>query len=248
MKATSSYYSGTSGLVLPIKQSAYPDAYKGASRLTYFASLFSSIEINASFYQVPKIATVEKWSDSVPDNFRFTFKVPKTITHAKNLAFSVEDVEQFAEAVSGIGGKKGCLLVQLPPKVSSERQDEVEGLLECLKGDAPDWKIGVEFRHPSWYNKEVYRMLQRCGAGMVEQDLPASPTPPVKVAEDFIYLRFHGPGGRYRGSYDEAFLQSHAKRINKWLKEGMEVYVYFNNTMGDAMGNLQSLNSMINCF
>jgi uncharacterized protein YecE (DUF72 family) len=246
MKAPPSFYSGTSGLVIPLKQSEYPPEFKGASRLTYYASVFTSLEINSSFYQVPKRATVEKWRDSVPDNFRFTFKVPKTVTHAKGLQFSVQDIELFAESVTAVSqSKRGCLLVQLPPKVSRDSEEELEGLLECLSGDAPGWKIAVEFRHTSWYHKELYRMLQRYGAGMVEQDLPASPTPQVEVAEDFVYLRFHGPGGRYRGSYNDTFLGGHAKRIKRWLKESKEVYVYFNNTMGDAIGNLQTLNNLV---
>lgn len=245
MKSKSSFYSGTSGLVLPLKQSEYPLEFAGASRLTYYASLFSSIEINSTFYKVPKAATVKNWGDSVPADFRFTFKVPKTITHAKDLQFSGEDLEVFAETVSAVGDKKGCLLVQLPPKVSRDQQGELEGLLECLRDDAKGWKIAVEFRHVSWYHKEVYRMLQHHGAGMAEQDLPALTTPQVEVAENFAYLRFHGPDGGYRGSYEDSFLETHAKRIRKMLKEGKEVYVYFNNTMGNAIGNLRTLNGFV---
>jgi uncharacterized protein YecE (DUF72 family) len=88
-------------------------------------------------------------------------------------------------------------------------------------------------------------MLQGYGATMVEQDLPKCPTPQKTVAEDFVYLRFHGPEIAYRGSYDDSFLSGHAKRIAAWVKEGREVYVYFNNTMGNAAGNLAALNSMV---
>ena len=80
---------------------------------------------------------------------------------------------------------------------------------------------------------------------MVEQDLPKSATPPVTVASDFAYLRFHGPEGTYRGSYDDSVLLNYAKRIAVWLKEGREVYAYFNNTAGDAPGNLATLNMMV---
>lgn len=245
MKTGSFFYSGTSSIVVPIKQSEYPPEFTGASRLRYYASLFSSVEINSSFYQVPKAATVEKWRQSVPAHFRFTFKVPKVVTHAKGLQFSVEEVELFAEAVAPTGDKKGCLLVQLPPSVKRERQEELEGLIECLSGAARGWKIAVEFRHISWYDRAVYRVLQSYGATMVEQDLPASATPPVQVAEDFAYLRFHGPDGRYRGSYDDTFLADYAARIAEGIKEGRDIYVYFNNTMGDAIRNLQILNKMV---
>ena len=245
MKTGSHFYSGTSNVVVPLKQSEYPPEAKGASRLSYYASLYSSVEINSSFYKVPKPATVEKWRESVPPQFRFTFKVPKAVTHAKGLHFNVEELEVFAETVAQVDNKKGCLLVQLPPSVKSERQEELEGILECLSSDAKGWRIAVEFRDPSWYNSTMYRVLQSYGAGMVEQDLPKSATPKVTVAEDFIYLRFHGPEGTYRGSYDDDFLSGHAKRIAVWVTEGREVYVYFNNTMGDALGNLGTLNRMV---
>ena len=245
MKSSLSFYSGTSNIVLPIRQSEFPPAFKGASRLTYYASLFSSLEVNSSFYKVPRPATVEKWRESVPAHFKFTFKVPKTVTHAKGLQFNVEDLEVFAETVAQAGDKRGCLLVQLPPSVKSEQQEELEGILESLHSDAKGWHIAVEFRDPSWYTSAVYRLLQSLGAGMVEQDMPRSATPPVTVADDFAYLRFHGPEGDYRGSYDWDFLAGRAKRIAALIKEGREVYAYFNNTAGDAFANLQTLNGMV---
>jgi uncharacterized protein YecE (DUF72 family) len=245
MKVQTSFYSGTSNLVLPVKRSEYPIEFAGASRLTYYASLFSSLEVNATFYAMPKAPTIEKWGVSVPADFRFTFKVPKGVTHSKELQFSFDELEQFAEIVSKVGDKKGCLLVQLPPKVSREKEEELTGLLECLKDNATGWKIAVEFRHRSWYDRSIYRMLQGYGAGMVEQDMPKCLTPKVEVAESFIYLRFHGPEGTYRGSYDDAVLKAYAHRIRDWVKSGKEVYAYFNNTMGNALGNLQTLNSQV---
>ena len=245
MKVHTSFYSGTSNLISPLKQSEFPTEFLGASRLTYYASLFSSVEINATFYKLPKLATIEKWGETVPGDFRFTFKVPKGVTHAKDLQFNTEELELFVETVSRVGVKKGCLLVQLPPKVSREKEEELTGLLECLKDNAEGWKIAVEFRHPSWYNREVYRMMQGYGAGMVEQDLPQSATPKIEVAESFVYLRFHGPEDKYRGSYENIILEGYAKRIARWLKEKKEVYAYFNNTKGDALGNLQTINRMV---
>jgi len=246
MKLQPSFYSGTSNLVSPLKQSEYPIEFAGASRLSYYASLFSSVEINASFYKLPKMATIEKWSNSVPDDFRFTFKLPKWVTHARDLQFSNDELELFVETVDLVGEKKGCLLVQLPPKVTREKEEELTGLLESLRDNAGGWKIAVEFRHSSWYDSKIYRMIQSYGAGIVEQDLPRSATPKVEVAEAFVYLRFHGPEDRYRGSYEDIILEGYAKRIAKWLKNKKQVYAYFNNTMGDALGNLQTLNRMVN--
>lgn len=245
MKVISGYYSGTSNIVLPVKQSDYPPEFAGASRLAYYASLYSSLEINSSFYKIPKAATVAKWSQCVPPYFRFTFKVPRTVTHEKGLQFHAEELETFVEAARQAADKMGCLLVQLPPSIKSDRNEELEAILECLRDNAKEWHVAVEFRDSSWYNSSVYRMLQHYGAGMVEQDMPKSATPQKILSEDFIYLRFHGPDGTYRGSYEDAFLAHHAKRIVSWLKEGKEVYAYFNNTMGNALGNLNTLNALV---
>ncbi len=246
MNVRTSFYSGTSNVVSKIKQSEYPIEFTGASRLTYYASMFSSVEINSTFYKLPKGSTVEKWGNNVPCDFRFTFKVPKGITHAKDLQFSAGELQLFSEIVTRVGDKRGCLLVQLPPKVSRDKEEELSGMLECLSDIAIGWKIAVEFRHPSWYDSAVYRLLNGYGTVMVEHDLPKSATPKIEIAASFVYLRFHGPDGTYRGSYDNAILNRHAKRIANWLKAGREVYVYFNNTMGDALGNLQTLNKMVN--
>src|SRR5687767_8306629 len=85
MNVQTSFFSGTSNLISPLKQSEYPMEFKGASRLTYYASLFPTVEVNATFYKLPKAATIQKWAYSVPGNFRFSFKVPKGVTHAKDL-------------------------------------------------------------------------------------------------------------------------------------------------------------------
>ena len=245
MNSSSTFYSGISGIALPVKQSDYPPEFQGASRLCYYSSLYSSVEINSSFYKVPKQATVAKWAECVSPHFKFTFKIPKTITHVKGLQFSVDELEEFVEIVAQVGDKKGCLLVQLPPSVKSDQQEQLEGILECLSSEAKGWHIAVEFRDRSWYNIAVYRVLQHYGTGMVEQDLPKSTTPRITICEKFSYLRFHGPEGTYRGSYDDAFLIDHANRIAAWVKEGRQVYVYFNNTAGDALGNLATLNAMV---
>lgn len=245
MKFQTSFYSGTSNLVLPFKQSEYPKKFEGASRLTYYASLFRSVEVNATFYKLPKAATIEKWGNSVPDHFRFTFKLPKGITHAKGFRFNNEELELFLDAVDRVGNKKGCLLVQLPPSITQEKEEQLTSVLECLRDSARGWKIAVEFRHPSWYNTAVYRMLHGYKAGVVEHDMPKSVTPRIQVRESFVFIRFHGPDGTYRGSYENATLKGYAKRIAALLQDGIEVYAYFNNTMGEALGNLQTLNQMV---
>ncbi len=244
---TSNFYSGTSGLVLPVSQSHYPPEFQGKSRLTYYGFLFNSVEINSSFYKIPKVATVSKWAESVDENFRFTFKLSKVITHAKALSFKEEDVALFIQTIEHIGSKKGCLLIQFPPSLKIENMSQVEHLLMAIKNEDKNnlWKVAIEFRNLSWYHDEVYDLLNTYKTAMVIHDLPASATPLSESKSEFMYIRFHGPGGRYRGSYSDDFLFQYADYIKKGMKEGKGVYIYFNNTMGDAIKNLQTLNGFL---
>lgn len=118
--AFENYYSVTSGLLLPVPNKLhYPKEFQEKSRLCYYASLMDSIEINSSFYKVPQVSTMKKWAADVPEEFRFTFKLFKEITHNKDLAFDPEVVSSFFSVISHVEEKKGCLLVQFPP----ERKD-----------------------------------------------------------------------------------------------------------------------------
>jgi uncharacterized protein YecE (DUF72 family) len=241
------FYSGTSGLDLPVPRSHYPAEFQGKSRLEYYASLCNSIEINSIFYKLPRKSTVINWAESVPDNFRFTFKVPKTITHTKGLDFSIKDVHDFIDVVENIGEKKGCLLAQFPPSLKIEMLNELQMLLETL-GEATDnrgWRVAIEFRHPSWYEREVHELLEEYNCAMVIQDIPKSATPLKFAKGDFIYLRFHGPEARYRGDYTDEFLKQYAGYINSWISEKKMVYAYFNNTVGAAFENQQTLKKYV---
>lgn len=241
------FYSGTSGLDLPVPRSQYPSEFEGKSRLEYYASLFNTLEINSIFYKLPRKSTVVNWAESVPDSFRFTFKVSKTITHAKGLQFAERDVQDFTEIIENIGEKKGCLLLQFPPSLKIEMLNQLQRLLETL-GEATHnsgWKLAVEFRDPSWYEREVLELLEEYNAAMVIQDIPKSATPLKYAKGDFIYLRFHGPEPRYRGDYSDKFLKQYAEYIKTWISEKKIVYAYFNNTVGAAVENLQTLNKLV---
>ena len=242
-----SFYAGLSGLVLPVPKYQYPPPYQDASRLTYYSTFFNSIEINSSFYKLPMPATIKKWAASVHDNFKFTFKLWKQVTHGKGLYFEKTDVEQFLKAISGAGDKKGCLLIQFPPSLGIESKPQLDNLLNCIKelDTEVQWDIAVEFRHKSWYHESIYELIDSFKAAIVIQDIPKSATPMLDLESDVVYVRFHGPTGNYRGSYSEDILSEYAEYISDWVEEGKKVYVYFNNTMGDAFKNLERLNSLL---
>lgn len=242
------FYSGTSNVVLPVpNKQHFPPEYQDKSRLCYYGSLFDSVEINSSFYKLPMPVTVSKWAEMVPQNFRFTFKLWREITHNKGLIFEPEDVFRFFRVVDKAAEKRGCVLVQFPPSVSVDHIRQLQALLINLR-DATStlpWRIAVEFRHASWYKEDVYDLLYESGATMVMHDMYSSAAPFREPEQDFVYLRFHGPEKGYRGSYADEFLDEYGSYINDWLDEGKDVFAYFNNTMGDAVNNLSSLNGRI---
>jgi uncharacterized protein YecE (DUF72 family) len=254
-QATAVWRAGTSGLVLPVpNKRSFPEAYRSASRLTYYASLFNSIEINSSFYKVPMPATFEKWSASVPDDFRFTVKLWRGITHEKGFHFALPDIDRFIQAANRLGGKKGCLLIQLPPSLRDKMAGQLEKILQRVALSDPEhsWKIAVEFRSRTWYTREVYDLLYQYQASIVLHDMPDSGT--MHLPEDtahlpetitdrspFVYMRFHGPRGDYKGGYSNELLYAYSERIRTWLSQGKDVYTYFNNTIGDAIPDLTTL-------
>jgi uncharacterized protein YecE (DUF72 family) len=238
------FYAGTSGLQIPIPKRDFPPELGHLSRLGFYATLFNSIEINSSFYKLPIGKTVAKWAAEVPDHFKFTYKLWRELTHNKNLAFNPEDVGRFMQAIGHAGDKKGSLLVQFPASIQVNSLHPFEQLISIIRLNDPEseWDVAVEFRHRSWYQDDVYELLKQYNMSMVVHDMPASASPLIAVHDDIVYLRFHGPEGGYRGSYADDFLYEYAQYVKEWQAEGKTVYAYFNNTMGDALNNLQLLN------
>lgn len=105
--------------------------------------------------------------------------------------------------------------------------------------------MAVEFRHKTWYNDRVYELVDKYNLTIVIQDIPKSATPIIDLLSNVIYLRFHGPTGNYRGSYENEILSEYAGYISDWLAEEKKVYTYFNNTMGEAFQNLHNLNKLL---
>lgn len=242
------YYTGTSGLLLPVpNKEHYPQEFKEKSRLCYYGSLFNTLEINSSFYKVPMSSTVAKWTSDVPANFKFTFKLFREITHNKELVFNWDAVKDFITRVDAAGDKKGCLLIQFPGSIRPVHVKQLEQLITSIveADQQRQWKAAIEFRHQSWYTQDTYDLLDHYGIGLVLHDKLIAGGSLIESAANFVYVRFHGPGGNYRGSYSSDFLYEYASYIKEWLLEGKEVYSYFNNTMGNAIDNLKELRSYV---
>lgn len=241
------FFAGTSNIVIPGNRQTFPEAYRQKSRLHYYATLFNSVELNNTFYKLPRAATFEKWSADVPVHFKFSIKLWKEITHIKELNYNDEDISRFMLSAGSLGAKTSCLLIQFPGKISFDYFGKVEVMLQQIKqaDENKQWTIAVEFRNDSWYVSETNELLDEYNATMVIHDIRKGKNSGVNKKAPVVYIRFHGPAGDYRGSYDKKFLESQAVLISEWMMEGKNVYAYFNNTIGDAFENAQSLQRLV---
>jgi len=240
-------YIGTSGIALPVNKTDFPQQFRSGTRLQYYSSLFNSLEVNSSFYKLPQAKTFAKWTSEVAGNFSFSVKLSQSITHAKQLKFELADIDNFIAATKALNTHKGALLIQFPASVTADYSEKVLAILHHLRSlqTAPYWRLAVEVRHNSWYTNDFYAALQHYHAALVFHDMPSSKTPMDQTATEFIYLRFHGPSGNYTGGYDNKIINEYAHWIGQWHSEGKIIFVYFNNTIGDAYNNACTLQNIL---
>lgn len=202
----------------------YPPGLPAAERLAWYAGRFASVEVDSSFYRLPAAATVGRWRNAVPAGFVFSVKASRFITHMKKLKDPEHTLPPFLERIAGLGDRLGPILFQLPPRWGCN-PERLAAFLAALDGCH---RYAFELRDPSWWQPEVYAVLQRHGAACCIHDLGGRLSPMVLTA-DFVYLRLHGPGAPYRGRYDDRALAAWAERIAAWAGEGRAVYGYFDN-------------------
>jgi uncharacterized protein YecE (DUF72 family) len=201
----------------------YPPGTKDKDRLAYYATQFDTAEINASFYRLPSEKMVDGWATRAPDGFLYAWKVSRFITHNKKLKDCEESVALVYGRMAPLAEHQGPSLIQLPPQL--RRNDErLASFLKLL----PKGRHTVEFRHPSWYEPEVFRILADHDASLCISDHHSAPAP-WEVTASWVYVRGHGPGGRYFGNYSADELDAWAAHIRPWLLEGRDVYAYFDN-------------------
>lgn len=240
-------YIGTSNGHLPGNKATFPHEYQSKPRLHYYSTLLNSIEVNSCFYKTPLRSTYEKWEKEVPEEFKFTLKLGKDITHAPDLKGDQNCMNHFLLAATGIRNKQGCLLIQFPGKISIEHFTQVEEILIYLRVLDPEqkWKKAIEFRNDSWYIGETTELLNEYNCTMVTHDFPKGKIASSITKANFEYWRFHGPTGNYRDSYSDQFLQEKAEMVKELTGSGKDVYVYFNNTAGNAFENARYLQSLL---
>jgi len=235
-------YIGTSGWHYPSWVGPfYPSEMPAKEFLPYYASHFTTVEINNTFYHLPSASTLENWLAQTPKGFLFTCKCSRFITHMKKLKDPKESIGRFFVTAKVLQEKLGPILFQLPPhwKINARR------LEEFLKALPKDFSYTFEFRDESWFDERIYHLLTANNAAFCLYNLAGNWSPEI-ITADFVYIRLHGPGDSYKGRYPRTRLRSWANKCLHWAKSGKDVYCYFDNDeQGFAPINALALNNLI---
>ncbi len=219
----------------------YPVGSAADHLLEHYARHFSAVEINATFYRLPKRQTVAAWRDATPSGFVFTCKARRYMTHMKKLSDPQESLDRFVGTMAELRNKLGPVLFQLPPRWHVNLQ-RLAAFLEILPTSV---RYAFEFRDQSWFCDAVNEIMQRRNVAFCIHDL-AGHGSPLTATADFIYIRLHGPDGFYRGSYGTRALQTWAGRIDTWRKGGRDVFCFFNNDpQGHAVQDALRLKALL---
>jgi uncharacterized protein YecE (DUF72 family) len=224
------------------RERVYPKGLPQRRWLEHYATLFDTVEVNTTFYRLPRRESVAAWVEEVPPGFLFAVKASRYLTHVKRLADMERGVERFYERIEPLRRtpKMGPVLWQLPPTF---RRDDAR--LAAALAQLPPGRHCFEFRHETWFVPKTYELLRRHGAALVIGDHPERPWQAHELTADWTFLRFHhGKRGR-NGNYSERELEEWAARIGAWRGD-VDVYAYFNNDWNAyAARNALSLRTMI---
>ena len=219
----------------------YPEKTSGAKMLGLYVRDFDTVELNNSFYRLPKPETMRAWRDAVPEGFVFAVKASRYITHNLKLKNPQNALDKFLPVAAELGVKLGPILFQTPPswKVNVGRLEEFLGALPR------ELRYAFEFREPSWMCDAVYAVLRKFDAALCLYEIAGYQAPMVETAS-WNYVRLHGPGGKYQGSYSDEALDGWRKQLWRWRAEGRGSYVYFDNDeAGHAAANAMTLKRMV---
>jgi uncharacterized protein YecE (DUF72 family) len=226
---------GTSGYVYPHwRKRFYPPGLPVADWLRFYADHFATVELNNPFYRLPTKAAFRRWREDVPAGFVFSVKASRYLTHLKRLKTPRAPLDRLLRRIRPLGPTLGPVLFQLPAQFHADLP-RLGRFLDALRrqGHVEKLRATLEIRHASWLVPETFDLLRKAGVALCFHDAwRQEVTSPVTA--DFVYLRRHGSSGHYHGSYPEQDLQADARRIRRWLADGLDVYAYFNNDGGGA--------------
>jgi uncharacterized protein YecE (DUF72 family) len=208
----------------------FPEDVRVKDRLAYYSSRFNSTELNAPFYRTPTLDAVRGWAEQTPDDFRFAWKASKFITHWKRLTDKCENSLDLMETRLNILGRKtGPILFQLPPQFHADRE-RLAGFIKLLRERR---RYVFEFRHASWYEPQILDLLRDHDIALCLSDHSDAPAP-WEVTARTVYIRGHGPTGRYHSHYPDATLEKWARDIRRWRKGRHDVWCFFDNDQKSA--------------
>ena len=219
----------------------YPADLPKSKWFEHYAKDFDTVEINNTFYHLPKEGFLKKWHVQAPKHFIYSVKANRYITHIKRLKDTSEALERFLERVNILKEKLGPILYQLPPGLHKDL-DLLKSFIKLL----PKQLSAVfEFRHKSWFSEDTFKLLNQFRIGFCIHDMPGIISPCV-ITADIIYIRFHGPTGKYAGSYSKSALQNWAEWLKEQTKEVRSIYAYFNNDIdANAIRNAKTLKEQL---
>jgi uncharacterized protein YecE (DUF72 family) len=199
------------------------------THLQRYATLFNAVEINSCFYRPHRFSTYERWAASVPESFRFAVKLPRAITHAARLVGASAELDRFIHETSGLGGKRGPVLVQIPPSFAFDAgvaRDFFTDLRSRFEGD-----VAFEPRHESWFSAAAEQILTDHGIARVAADparVPQAAEP--GGSPELVYYRLHGSPRIYYSAYPPETLDRIASRLEEAAASGARTWCIFDNT------------------
>jgi uncharacterized protein YecE (DUF72 family) len=233
------FFVGTSGWTYDHwKGCFYPESQAKSRWFDYYASRFSAVEINATFYRPFTDQTYLKWRERAPQGFGYVLKVPKTITHRKYLVDVEADVQVFCQSAALLEDKLEMVLLQVAPGTPYD----LERLRKALLAFSEPIRVAIEFRNPHWFNEEVEGLLREVGATFCNPDSPRQKLTDI-LTSDRAYLRLHGRTHWYSYNYSHDELVEISKLAQEIARRGANrVYIFFNNDFeGYAPANALAL-------
>lgn len=217
----------------------YPDTQRTDTWFRHYTANFNTVELNAPFYSWPKLSTVKSWVRNTPENFRYSVKVNRLITHEKRLVRTRMLVEEFCKFEEILGPKLGSFLFQFPPSY----RYTASRLASVIRQLDPKYRNAVEFRHKSWWRESVYKRFRERGLIFCTVSAPRLPDDLI-VTNDVIYARLHGRSRWYRHDYTAEELEEWARKIE--ASGAGEAWIYFDNDReGFAIKNAQALKALL---
>lgn len=209
----------------------YPTEVPKKEWLSWYAEHFATTEVNGSFYRTPSLEAVHAWRKSTPAGFSFAWKASKFITHWKRLNpdTCANSIDLMVTRLKTLGPKAGPVLFQLPPQFEADRE-RLAGFLRLLPSR---YRYAFEFRHRSWYENGILDLLRDHDVSLCLSDHHQAPAP-WRVTARHVYVRGHGPGGRYKENYPDKTLRQWSRWIRQWRAQGKLVFVYFDNDQKSA--------------